>query len=192
MEVDGAQQVVRKNTRTSELIKRSGRGRSKVPGTPVRVTSPLPVEALQATTASAFFPKPWASRCRLASSLLLPRPSRPGCLAAPQCWRLGALATGLPPLHPLPALPSLAPSCRSDHVVGDFHRGSGGGPKVRSAAGAGRVGGVKVGAQQNPPPRQHSQTCAATSTQVVVPGTAEMLPKVLLMLLNMFLALQWR
>lgn len=39
---------------------------------------------------------------------------------------------------------------------------------------------------------QNSQTCAATSTQVVVPGTAEMLPKVLLMLLNMFLALQWR
>lgn len=36
------------------------------------------------------------------------------------------------------------------------------------------------------------QTCAATSTQVVVPGNAEMLPKVLLMLLNIFLALQWR
>lgn len=37
-----------------------------------------------------------------------------------------------------------------------------------------------------------SKICAATSTQVVVPGTAEMLPKVLLMLLNIFLALQWR
>lgn len=157
VEIDGAQQVVRKNTRTSKLIKGSGRGRSKVPAMPTRMSSPCQWRLPRPQPLQRFFPKPWASRCRLASSLLLPPPptppTRPGCLAAPQCWRLGALATGLPHLHPLPALPSLAPRCRSDHVVGDFHRGSGGGAKVRSATGAGRVGGVKVGAQQNPPPR---------------------------------------
>ncbi|MEJ1280093.1 gamma-aminobutyric acid (GABA) A receptor subunit epsilon [Cricetulus griseus] len=50
---------------------------------------------------------------------------------------------------------SLAPCCRSDQVVRDFHRGLR--RQTHSAergarAGAGRVGGVKVGAQQNPPP----------------------------------------
>lgn len=112
----------------------------------------LPVEAPQATTASAFSPSPGPH----AAGSPPPHSSRPppwlsGSAAVLAAGGLGDRAPSSPPPLP-PARPILAPHCRSDHVVGDFHRGSGGGPMVRSATGAGRVGGVKVGAQENPPP----------------------------------------
>jgi hypothetical protein len=178
---------------------RAGRDRSLGKSSPGPLACPRlaqPVAALPATAAGRLFPRrfpAWPARCGLASSSLLQPPSSapaPDWLAAPQWWRWGALATGLPPpLPPRPPQPPPAPHCRSDHVVGDFHRGSGAGPGWGARGGAGRVGGVKVGAQQNPPQRA---PCGQTSAQVVASVSAAMLPKVLLTLLNVFMILQSR
>lgn len=135
----------------------SGRGRSKVPPTRLPARAWPSQWRLPKPQPLARFPQ--AQGLTLQARLLLTPPAPPpspalavwqrrsaGCWGP---WRQRSLLS-----TPLPAHPSLAPHCRSDHVVGDFHRGSGGGPTVRSGAraGAGRVGGVKVEAQQNHPP----------------------------------------
>jgi hypothetical protein len=104
VEIDGAQQVVRKNTRTSKLIKGSGRGRSKVPAMPTRMSSPCQWRLPRPQPLQRFFPKPWASRCRLASSLLLPPPPTPphppwlsGSAAVLAAGGLGDRAPSSPP-----------------------------------------------------------------------------------------------
>lgn len=92
-----------------------------------------------------------------ASSLPLPRPWLSGS-AAMAAGGLGASATGLPPptraRASLPRSPLQQPSRRRR-----FPSGLGAGLGRGARDGAGRVGGVKVGAQQNPP---HSAQCVQT------------------------------
>lgn len=130
----------------------SGRGHSKVPPLP-RLCEPTlaqPVESRQATTASAFSPSPGPHAAG----------TPPPHSSCPPPWLSGSaavLAAGgpgdkAPSSSPLrltaPAsLPAAAVITSSEISIG----AQGAGPWCGARSGAGRVGGVKVGAQQNPP-----------------------------------------
>lgn len=150
---NGAQQVVRKNTGPqSQSGFWKGSQQSAPPTRPPALAWPSQWR-LPKPQALARFPQ--AQGLTLQARLLLTPPApRPGCLAAPQCWLLGALATTLPPLHP-PACPpqpcSPLPQCSRRRRFPSGLRGRAHGEEG-ARAGAGRVGGVKVGAQQNHPP----------------------------------------
>lgn len=105
VEIDWAQQVVRKNTRTSELIKGSGRGsQQSIRNAHARDFSP-PVEAPQATTASAFSPSPGPHAAGSPPPYSpQPPPWLSGSAAVLAAGGLGDRTLSSPP----PCLPSLA------------------------------------------------------------------------------------
>lgn len=101
---------------------------SLLPGAPLIASSPA---------SSLFRPRPWLSGCAaVVTAEGSGGPKRQGSLPTPLS------SSSCSPRRPPPS----TLCCCREHVVGDFQRGPRGGAKSEG------VGGVKVGAQQNPPP----------------------------------------